>query len=75
MIQKDTKRYSSDEVIKSLANKFPNHPTMVLPWPQFRLDKVTPITLLGQVQDDFPPTNQNCLLPVVLFRKKMDEEE
>lgn len=77
LIQKDTKRYSSDEVIKSLANKFPNHPTMVLPWPQFRLDKRNPNNSARSSAGRFShPLIKNYLsCAVVLFPKEDGGEE
>lgn len=77
LIQKETKRYSSDEVIKSLANKFPNHPTMVLPWPQFRLDKRNPNNSARSSAGRFShPLIKNYLsCAVVLFPKEDGGEE
>ena len=77
LIQKETKRYSSDEVIKSLANKFPNHPTMVLPWPQFRLDESNPNNSARSSAGRFShPLIKNYLSSaVVLFPKEDGGEE
>lgn len=78
LIQKETKRYSSDEVIKSLANKFPNHPTMVLPWPQFRLDKSNPNNSARSSAGRFShPLIKNYLSSAVILFPREDgcEEE
>lgn len=77
LIKKDKKRYVSNEVIESLATKFPNHPTMVLPWPQFRLDKSNPNNSARSSAGRFshPLIKNYVSCAVVLFPKEDGGEE